>query len=590
MVSNIVNKSTIRVVICGLFGAVIGWYTLGKVHDLPRVVRLLNITFFAMAYLSVSLCAEFAYSIFSQKLIKALVALLLLTFCLLGFVCAYVYRITDFTVSQTLGFLTPNLPDYIAQAKYELNWDVIFLAPSGLILSYLGVSYFAAGKTPRAFLLGGFVLCAGGLLIINQLPAVTLLTAQLSYPFNRLFQNRANASEVLPLGFTNVDEPADYGAVGQNTVVVVILETMPYRFVTPEFAPSLSKMIATGYSFDDAYAPANSTHLSWYSIFSGKSPFVWPLDRDKDKHNGSAWIRALKQSGYVINFYGKEHVNLKYLNLGALAYSDGHKLIDRMYLSNEKLNFYVQDRQTVDHFVRDVDQIKASGKSLVIIHLDATHHNYFFDEKADNLRGPFVDKFDYTKTDYSPEEIAGIRNRYINALRGVDGQLGRIKDALPRLGANARLVLVGDHGEEFMENGVWIHGNKITEEQFRVPMAVIGDGLAGVCKRPVTTQEFGKLVVMATGADLVAYNGFCDKLPGKLVIWSSFADRIPFKFGLVSEAGIEILGDLNDYQYPDRSRYAYIKPFNPSVQTTPDLGQIRLDYSTVLNRAGFAVH
>ena len=66
--------------------------------------------------------------------------------------------------------------------------------------------------------------------------------------------------------------------------------------------------------------------------------------------------------------------------------------------------------------------------------------------------------------------------KYDGEIRFVDGQFGRLIDALKRSNAYGRtnIVFTSDHGEEFGEHGGRYHGSTLYEEVIRVPLIVSG--------------------------------------------------------------------------------------------------------------------
>jgi hypothetical protein len=71
------------------------------------------------------------------------------------------------------------------------------------------------------------------------------------------------------------------------------------------------------------------------------------------------------------------------------------------------------------------------------------------------------------------------RERYLEEIRTVDRELGRLVSALNDAGLAGRAVYVisADHGEAFMEHGVGNHSRVIYEEVARVPLLVHGPGV-----------------------------------------------------------------------------------------------------------------
>jgi arylsulfatase A-like enzyme len=71
------------------------------------------------------------------------------------------------------------------------------------------------------------------------------------------------------------------------------------------------------------------------------------------------------------------------------------------------------------------------------------------------------------------------RERYLDEVRTVDRELGRLVSALndAGLGKRALYMISADHGEAFMEHGVGNHSRVIYEEVARVPLVVYGPGV-----------------------------------------------------------------------------------------------------------------
>ncbi|MEM9555163.1 MAG: sulfatase [Acidobacteriota bacterium] len=78
------------------------------------------------------------------------------------------------------------------------------------------------------------------------------------------------------------------------------------------------------------------------------------------------------------------------------------------------------------------------------------------------------------KRTVTPEERDGLVDLYDGELAFVDREIGRLVDLLRDRGVfdDLLLVIVSDHGEEFLEHGGWEHGKTLYEEQLRVPLVI----------------------------------------------------------------------------------------------------------------------
>jgi arylsulfatase A-like enzyme len=77
-----------------------------------------------------------------------------------------------------------------------------------------------------------------------------------------------------------------------------------------------------------------------------------------------------------------------------------------------------------------------------------------------------------------PEMAAQVKHAYLDGLTWVDGLLEQTIHTLSSLGLleNTLLVVTGDHGEAFGEDGIMGHGRSLTEALVRVPLVLSGPG------------------------------------------------------------------------------------------------------------------
>jgi len=76
--------------------------------------------------------------------------------------------------------------------------------------------------------------------------------------------------------------------------------------------------------------------------------------------------------------------------------------------------------------------------------------------------------------DASPEYCNVLKERYDDAIRYLDQQIGQLFDVLRREGIydEALIIVTSDHGESFGERGRLSHGNSVYQDQIRVPLLV----------------------------------------------------------------------------------------------------------------------
>ncbi len=104
-----------------------------------------------------------------------------------------------------------------------------------------------------------------------------------------------------------------------------------------------------------------------------------------------------------------------------------------------------------------------------------------------------------------PEHLRYVRRLYRGELQVIDQALGQLLDALAERGEldDAVIVLVGIHGEEFLEHGGTGHARTLYEESIHVPLAIRAPKLLapGHVEVPVDLLDLGPTIADLLGVD-----------------------------------------------------------------------------------------
>jgi arylsulfatase A-like enzyme len=118
---------------------------------------------------------------------------------------------------------------------------------------------------------------------------------------------------------------------------------------------------------------------------------------------------------------------------------------------------------------------------------------------------PYMGKIADAETELTPEQVTAERNAYDATLRYLDTEMDRLLTELERRGRleNTVVIITSDHGEQFMEHGLFDHGNSLYRFATEVPLVMIGAGVpAGAVSAPVTLRD-----LPATALDLAGLPG-----------------------------------------------------------------------------------
>jgi membrane-anchored protein YejM (alkaline phosphatase superfamily) len=124
-----------------------------------------------------------------------------------------------------------------------------------------------------------------------------------------------------------------------------------------------------------------------------------------------------------------------------------------------------------------IEQRDQSKPFMTFMFFESPHARYYFpDENV--VEKDYLGDFNYATMDLE-RDIGKIKNRYINSCNHLDSQFARVTNYLRDhdLLKNTVVILTGDHGEEFLENGRWGHNSMFHNQQIHTPMVVWVPGM-----------------------------------------------------------------------------------------------------------------
>ncbi len=283
---------------------------------------------------------------------------------------------------------------------------------------------------------------------------------QSSFSFSPLRNEKNLKNQIEDLTFSIENKPNIY---------LFIAESLRKDFITPENAPHLARFASENISLPETYSNANATHKSWYSIMHSNESLYWAEYGMQGNTEGSIPLSLLKKMGYQIHVHSGSM--LKYYHLDEIMFGENHKLLDSFtdFPHSDVKNAHRSDAQTIDHLMQNITE--ASGQ-VHIVFLDSTHFNYSWPSDYEvpyieiNAPSAHLRMFDEKKG------IESIKNRYRNSIHYVDSLFGKFLMSLKKknLYEDSIIVVTGDHGEEFYEEGNLFHASNLSDMQITPPI------------------------------------------------------------------------------------------------------------------------
>ncbi len=254
-------------------------------------------------------------------------------------------------------------------------------------------------------------------------------------------------------------------------IYLFIIESLREDFITEQNTPHIFQFKKQELSFDLALSSSNATHNSWFSILHGKYPFFWAEFKKNPAERGSSFLRILKNVGYKTHLYAA--AELDYYGMKELLFGTDLSLLHAAnFFPHHPTSFIYQcDQRAIDGLCRDLAQKERAEKSCFITFLDSTHFPYSWPHEKTHFF-PIESEMSCFSACPSAYRLEIIKNRYRNALHGVDELFGTFIETLKEknLYEEAIIVITADHGEEFFEQGHLFHASHLSNEQTHIPL------------------------------------------------------------------------------------------------------------------------
>ncbi len=257
-------------------------------------------------------------------------------------------------------------------------------------------------------------------------------------------------------------------------IIWLVSESLRWDMLDPEIMHNLDEFSRDATKFRRHYSGGNRTRMGMLSMFYGLYAPYWYAFQEQ--RVGPVLMDVLRDQGYQFTVHTSQSFSYPELRDTVFANVPPEDLRE----IKDGAPPWKRDEQNITEIMQFLDGRDRNRPFFGFMFFEATHAPYNF-SSADEIRKPFLQDMNYAKLS-SLKNPELIKNRYINAAHSVDRQLGRLFDYLRQndLLDNTIVLVTGDHGEEFMENGNWGHGHnsKFPEQQIHVPMVLHIPGVA----------------------------------------------------------------------------------------------------------------
>ena len=241
-------------------------------------------------------------------------------------------------------------------------------------------------------------------------------------------------------------------------VLVVVIESFRRELVAAEIMPNLSNYAKTGIHCRNHFSGGNATPHGVFSLFNGIDALWYSFL----VRNDPLMMRLFHEAGYEVGFFAGHDDWRKFRMEGFI----NQRVFDRYHTSPRR--WLSSDRQATELAASFLDTESSTGKPrLAVLYLYSTHADYHSYADDQIFQPAAKDGFLIPYTQAMREQVW---NRYKNSARSIDRLLAGV------LRRDRVIVITGDHGESFLEDGVCGHGTKLNQYQNGTPAVIYTPG------------------------------------------------------------------------------------------------------------------
>ncbi len=280
-------------------------------------------------------------------------------------------------------------------------------------------------------------------------------------------------------------------------ILVLVIDSWRRDMLDPQVTPHMARLAPNARRFDDHLSTGNGTRFGVFGMLYGlHGSYWWPV---LEARRAPVLLETLDAAGYELRALSA--ASLEFPEFRETAWVKWPEAVWDDFGAGSSAE---RDQRVAARFERWLAEREAARAFFAFVLLDSAHQPYDFPPEH-ALFTPFEEELDYVELAGSRDaQLAErVRNRYRNGLHHADEVAARILAALERaqLPRDTLVVVTGDHGEEFAENGYWGHTGNFTLEQVATPLLVFGAGVeVGVETRPTSHVDLPGTLLELLGA------------------------------------------------------------------------------------------
>ncbi len=375
----------------------------------------------------------------------------------------------------------------------------------------------------------------------------------------RLAIKEGNMKKILPIMIVFlIILTASCGKEKKVNVLLILVDTVRADHLScygyeRNTTPYIDSLAAAGTIAEMCQGQASWTLPTMTTILSGTPPVVHGAGRSSSGFHGISpdvpWLpMVMHQAGYRTAAF----FNVMFMNAD-FGFHRGFQHFDCQGVASG--NSLRKAEPTVDDFLGWLDTGNQDDPFFAAVHFYDAHIPYkapepfrsmytdpaYSGEYGDQWGEGITEMMDVNSGEVVPTEadMANLIALYDGEITYTDSQIGRMLAELRSrgLGENTLVIIVGDHGEEFLEHGGIEHGRTLYEETTHVPLIIAGPGFNGgqVISHSVGQLDIAGTIAAVAGIDFLTIDPAVNlaeeidasrEIPASGVLWRTNGDLV----------------------------------------------------------------
>ena len=254
------------------------------------------------------------------------------------------------------------------------------------------------------------------------------------------------------------------------SILMIVLESWQADAMNPQVTPNIAHFAAQGTRYAQHVSSGAATVPGLFGLMYGLHPNYFPLLRSAAGRQSSVFMHTLEAQGYRTRAFTSGNL-------------DGFSL-RRLFFSNIADTDYVDrlpDDKLVERYIGTLGADAPGRPRFDFLFLTSSHSPYNYPAEHARFK-PLPTVEGGFALDRNADNVP-YKNDYFNSLHYLDALVGKALAEAERRGRlkNTWVLILGDHAEEFNENGLgyWGHGSNFSRWQTQTPLVMRAPGRPG---------------------------------------------------------------------------------------------------------------